>query len=165
MGVKGGDVFKAVLCLAAVSSSLLLGGCAAYKLQGTVIEGKQSQIMVVNQSDPRLAQRGLGGVAITVTQSPKSLGRKVVGRGQSDGRGHFSIPISTFGAGFLEYQMGILARRSAHRPAVRDMLLPGSDKRLLIEMAPGHNQLSGQDGDFMNLEKTLKASEPFLNVK
>lgn len=150
-----------IVFVALLFSAICLSGCSSYKLQGTVIEGAQSHILVVDQSDSRLQQRGLGGVHITITQSPMSLGRKQVGEGLSNGRGQFSIPISSFGAGFLEYQMGIVARRKAHVPAQKTMQLPGSDKRLLIILSQGANQINNRHTD--TLRNALEESQPYLH--
>lgn len=144
---------------------LAAGGCASYKLRGTVIEAKESRILVVNADDPRLNQRGLGGVSIKVTQDPESLGRKKVGEGESDGQGRFAISISSFGAGFLEYPMAILARRQGHTPAIVHMQLPGSGRRLLIELAPGQDSATGVGDGSDLLNNTLKESQPYLNEK
>ncbi|GAB4385372.1 MAG: hypothetical protein Kow0022_11000 [Phycisphaerales bacterium] len=58
-----------------VALFILLSGCGGMmKVQGKVIPGAISYVGVVDQTDPRLAQLGIGGVAIRIDATPVAGG-------------------------------------------------------------------------------------------
>lgn len=130
--------WAAVLALVMLSQ---LWGCVAYQLRGKVIDGTTSSIMVVDQDDPRLKEPGIGAAQVSLTLDPKKLSRKLAGTTATQDDGTFELPVSEPGAGMLEYEALVIARFPKMAPAVRFMSLPGSDKRLLITLAPGEDRL------------------------
>jgi hypothetical protein len=114
-----------------------LAGCEAYTLRGTVLRGATPGVIVVDRDDSRLAQPGLVGAVVELTTEPSSLGAKHAGAEVTDGHGQFAIPVDEFGAGFLEYDFGVLARMQGYSDTWQEMRLPSSGKRLLIIMTPG----------------------------
>ncbi len=118
---------------------VLLAGCSAYELQGTVIEGAAPMIVVVKADDPRLKQPGVDAVAIDVVLRPHEVKPKAFGPTLTDKQGHFSLAIPEMGAGFLEIQSLISARKSGFQSAWNYLQLPGADQRLLIIIAHGQD--------------------------
>jgi hypothetical protein len=53
--------------------------------------------------------------------------------------GRFELPISESGAGFLEYDAGIVVQREGFMHIEHTLKLPGSGKRILIIMKPGND--------------------------
>jgi len=142
---------------------LLLPACAAgYEMRGRVIEGSISTIVVVNKNDPRLGEQafGLGGAAIDATLDPQRLNRQHLPRGVSQLNGEFAIPVSAAGAGFLEYDVEVLAQLPGHAPAIGSFRLPGGSKRVLVILAPGAGEAKSRQ-DRM-LEQTLEMGEPYM---
>lgn len=117
--------------------SLLAAGCSSYQLSGTVIEGAQSAILVVNKNDKRLDLPGINSASLMFTIDPDSLNSKTLPIDISDGGGKFATPVGEPGAGFLEYDLLILCRAAGYASASRKMKLPGGNKRLLIVLSPG----------------------------
>lgn len=129
---------------------LALTGCQSYQLQGTVLPGNQSVVLVVAKDDPRLNQRGLDGATLQMTIDPQSLSATMLPMDMTDPDGRFSIPVSQTGAGFLEYQLEVLCRAEGHAPAVRTLPLPAANKRLLIIMAAGADHYKGPSRDIVD---------------
>ncbi len=128
------------VCMGLVGAAMAvaLGGCGAYKLQGRVVKGDTTYVAIVDGDDPRLDEgAGLSGAEIRVQANPLRLNRKDIGRGVSDGQGAFAIELDEFGAGFLEIDAGVSARRKGYEAAEHFFDLPGSGKRVLIVMSPG----------------------------
>lgn len=119
----------------------VLGGCS-YALQGRVIRGDASYVEVVDSGDPRLSEpkAGMSGVSIHLQGDPSNIRRKTLGRTASGGNGGFSVPVDEFGAGMLDYDVGVFARRKGCEPAEGYFRLPGSGKRVLVVMAPGDDR-------------------------
>lgn len=137
-----------------------VGGCAAYQLRGTVIEGPASTIKVVKPDDARLAEPGLGRTLIAVTVDPRGLDRQHLRPEVADGAGRFAVEIEHFAAGFLNYDVRVVARLRGHNSAVHTLRLPGRDKRLLIILAHGPDTYRPQDDNL--LEETLEMGERYL---
>jgi len=115
-----------------------LGACS-YSLQGRAVHGDYSAVELVDASDPRLndPKSAVPGVSVHVQADPTKLNRKTLGRVVSGRSGEFSMPVDEFGAGMLEYNIGVFARKKGYEPAEGFFGLPGSGKRLLITLAPG----------------------------
>lgn len=139
--------------LAALTAILLLAttlltGCGGYALQGRVIRGDISAVYLVGKNDPRLTEPGIGlmGAEIHLQQDPGKLNRETLGRTSSDGDGAFSIEVDRVGAGFLDYTVGIFARRKGYEPAMSGGIgLPGPGKRVLIIMTQGTDRDLGEE--------------------
>ena len=126
---------------ACVATAAGLCGCSPYIVQGKVIEGDVSYIAVVDASDARLQGRGLSGASVEIWTDPEKLNRRRVATNVSDSDGSFSLPFGETGAGVLDYEVSVLARREGYSGAEIITPLPSSSKRLLIMMKPGASRL------------------------
>ena len=137
---------RAVLMAACM---VLLGigmtGCGGYAMRGRVVSGDVSYVAVVDPGDPRLDGKGLAGVSLHVQSDPGRLNRKTVGRGVSGADGEINVPIDLIGAGMLEYEAGVFARRKGREPANGFFELPSSKKRILIVMSTGEDRDLGEE--------------------
>lgn len=127
------------LFLLACLSTLTLGACSAHQVRGVVVVGQQSSVQLVHKSDPRLEGEPVAGANISAIIDPQSLDRSRLPAVLSDPLGAFAIPVDEFGAGWLDYELGILARRDSFAPAEGFVKLPGGDTRVLIVLAPGRD--------------------------
>jgi hypothetical protein len=127
---------------AALLSLSVLSGCQ-YSIRGIVMAGKTADILVVDSDDPRLKEIGLDRVRIEGILDPVSMRPKKLRSSASDDLGRFNLPIDASGAGFLEYEIHLLFRRTGFRPSQTIMALPSKDKRLIIIMAQGHDVYRG----------------------
>lgn len=124
-----------LLCALAAA---LASGCETYQLRGRVATGDATYITLVDADDPRL-QTGdaIAGVVLRLQTDPGKLNRAFVGQGVTNGQGEFEIPVDEVGAGFLEYDVGIDARRPGFESAESFFRLPPSGKRVLVVLRPG----------------------------
>ncbi|MHB1155305.1 MAG: hypothetical protein ACYC26_00555 [Phycisphaerales bacterium] len=148
-----------VRCRAACGLAMLLlvlfaGGCQSYALRGRVVEGTRSQVLLVDADDPRLtgpgAPAGIDGAGISFMLDPEKAGHKSLGGTICDADGSFRYPVDEIGAGLLEYGLGVTARAPGKSPAQDSMPMPPGDKRLLIMLAPGRDNLPRESGNPMN---------------
>jgi hypothetical protein len=116
----------------------LLGACSSHKVRGVVVVGDTSYVTLVPKDDPRL-EEGVPVVGATVSGvvDPSELNSTRTGAVLTDVVGAFALSIENFGAGLLEYELGVTARRAGYAPARGFFPLPGNDRRLLITLAPG----------------------------
>ncbi len=129
------------LCSSLIALSLVaMAGCESYALRGTVISGNESMVTLVSDDDPRLDLQGMSGVTLDFRLDPQSLGSKSLGQSVTQPDGAFKMPIDVFGAGTLEYQLGVLARSPGYNSAQGVVKMPGGHERLLIILAKGHDQ-------------------------
>ncbi len=122
---------------------VLLVGCSPYRLRGTVVEGPVSRVEVVGKGDPRL--RGerfppVVGAAVAVVIDPERLSAKPKGATTSDTAGHFALQVDEFGAGSLQYDVGVTAGKAGYETARDTFSLPGRDRRVLIMLKPGSDR-------------------------
>ena len=151
----------AITLIAALPILLALAACSPYQMQGTVIEGAVSTIRVVDKDDPRLTQGyGMPMASIEVTLDPDRLSRKALQRALTEVDGTFAVPVDEPGAGYLEYPMRVIVRRSGYNTATQDMLMPGTNQRLLITLVNGEDQYKPEPPDLM--DETLKMGEPYM---
>ncbi|TVQ31238.1 MAG: hypothetical protein EA376_10225 [Phycisphaeraceae bacterium] len=115
---------------------LYLTGCG-YTMRGKVVEGDVTYVAIVDTDDPRLEGRGVGGVNIMLETDPDRINREQVGRTVSQQDGSFSMDIDAFGAGLLQYDVGITAHRRGFETAQNIFRLPSSGRRILIMISPG----------------------------
>lgn len=135
----------------AASAVVLLGlafaaasvGCGGYAVKGRVVTGSfDGLVTLVDEDDPRLRGEGVGNARITIVRDPGRLNARRVATGVSESDGDFSIPLSEFGAGWLDEEWRVEAVRSRLGLAegmVR-MPRPGSGQVILIQLreaAPG----------------------------
>jgi len=126
----------------ALSGVLALGavpfGCAAYTFEGRVVRGEVSYATIVSADDPQLSEgQGLSGVRVRVVTDPDRLNREEVGSGVSGPDGSFSFELDAFGAGFLEYDVGVDATRAGYAGVEEFFRMPKRGERVLIVLAPG----------------------------
>lgn len=122
-----------------------MGACESYILRGRVIEGRAAEVVVVESGDSRLETPGIEGAQLTVQVDPRRASRKTIAKRLSTEKGDFAIPIEEFGAGLLEYEMGLTARKPGFQRAEGYFKLPGQGKRVLIVLTPGRD--IGEDDD------------------
>lgn len=134
---------RASKCLLVVlSAAAAVGGwgCSSYSFVGRVIEGDVSYATIVADDDPQLTQgRGLGGVRVRVMTDPDRLNRKEVGSGVSAPDGSFRFTLDAFGAGFLEYDIGVDATRPGYAGIDEFFRLPSKGEAVLIVLTPGRD--------------------------
>jgi hypothetical protein len=132
-------------------ASLVLPACSGggYELQGRVIRGDYSAVIVVNADDERLSRvdDGMPGVSIHVQQDPGALNRRTLARSSSGSDGSFAIPIDLLGAGSFHYDIGVFARRKGYDPASGFFRLPPKSRRVLIVMNPGRDRDLGEEAE------------------
>lgn len=132
--------------LLAVALALPLAGCSGYTLTGRVVEGDASWVAVVSPDDPALTDaRGVGGVRLHLQLDPGRLSRETLAETTSAPDGSFTLEVDRFGAGLLEYDVGLFARRAGYAPT--DGLafrLPPDSKALLVMMSPGADRDTGE---------------------
>lgn len=138
---------------------LSCAGCTYY-LQGVVVEGSRPGVMIVDAADPRLfdAEAPRVSAMLDVTLDPAGMSQKELGEFQTDYNGAFQIPIRSFGAGVLEYEVELVARHRGYGPVVEIFPLPRSNQRLLVVMSAGRDTLSGKRDWF---KETIEAGRRF----
>ncbi len=136
-------------------AAALLPACGAHKMEGYVIRGPASQVIVTDRSDARIKQQPLAGASVQVTIDPQSLGRRTLPIVQSGPDGSFAVPIDEVGAGLLDYPVLIVVRKTNHDTAATEIYLPSGFKCILAVLKPG------KDG-YRPLDDPLRESEPFL---
>jgi hypothetical protein len=141
------------LILLACFTPLFGAGCGAYALRGKVIEGAYHGIYVVEANDKRLNGPPVGGATVSATLDPSSLGRKPVGDTLTGEDGGFTLPIGEFGAGTLEYEVGVEARAAGHAGVEKSFRLPGGGSRLLIVMPRGVDRTKKPANPLDDLQK------------
>lgn len=132
-----GSNLRQVCAIVLLMTCVLATGCSPYRLSGTVIEGAQSAVLVVDKNDKRLELPGINSASLMFTIDPDSLNAKTLPIDISDGGGKFATPVGEPGAGFLEYEVMVLCRAAGYSSASRKLALPGGNKRLLIVLSPG----------------------------
>lgn len=137
----------ALCCLFAV------GGCGGYHLRGTVVAGETNGVYVVDANDSRLKTMGIEQAAIELTLDPSTLNPIEAGSTTAGQGGRFDIAIDQMGAGFLEYELGVLCRKQGFSTVWETLALPGGGKRLLIVMVPGRDKYRPKEDI---LDETLK---------
>ena len=118
-----------------ISILMWASGCG-FRLRGLVIEGATPGVFVVDKTDSRLVEAGLATAVVNLTIDPGHINAKHLGSYQSDLNGRFDIPIDELGAGFLEYDIGLVCRLVGYHPIRHHVRMPGSSKRLLIILIP-----------------------------
>lgn len=149
------------LCLCMISLIALVG-CSSYTIDGRVIRGPIPTIERVSSSDARLTETNAtgAGASISAVLEPETPTERVdLGSHLADDQGYFSIPVDALGAGLLEYEIQVLARRKGNQHAVRTLAMPGPGERLLITLPLGEDNYKAP-GRF--LDRALREAEPYL---
>jgi len=149
-------------CLMLLLLSLLATGCSSYQLQGTVVQGPQSMVLVVSKDDPRLDIPGVSGASVAFTIDPRSLNANMLPPEMTDQQGRFVVDVPHLGAGMLEYELEVLCRAPGFVAAARNMKLPSASKRLLIVMSPGTDTYRQQNdilGETLEMGRQLSPGQ------
>lgn len=125
------------IAAAAVAATAALTACGPHTLQGRVIEGDASYVVVVDRHDERLQNPGIEGVLLRTEIDPGRINRRTLEAQSSDSKGDFALPIDEFGAGLIELDLSVLARRRGYKSAEGVFRVPSESKRVLIVLAPG----------------------------
>jgi hypothetical protein len=81
-------------------------------MYGRVVAGDSSYITIVDQDDFRLHEdNGISGVLLKLQLDPGRINRREIAQETSGESGDFALPVDEFGAGLLEQECGVLARR------------------------------------------------------
>jgi hypothetical protein len=148
------------VALALISATLV--GCGSYAIQGRVVRGSVASIEVVSKDDPRLNDDNpTGGGAVVEgifePETPTEMQRlrPVV----TNGQGFFALPVDAAGAGFLEYEATLIARREGHQGVMQTIDLPQSSRRVLITLPLGQDTLRVPE---RYLDEALRDARPYL---
>jgi len=141
-----------LIALAVIS---LFSASCTYTLHGRVIEGDSSYVAIVDKTDPRLNERGIEGVRLHLQMDPGKLSRETLTRDVSSLDGAFALPVKEFGAGIMEYDVGVFARRAGFSPAEGSFRLPPGNKRVIIVLTRGQDYDQGEslEEDWHELRK------------
>lgn len=136
-----------------VAGAVALGGCS-YAVEGRVVRGEVSMVEVVDAGDARLSDPSiaLSGVGVHVQADPTSLRRKTLGRAVSSRDGGFRVPVDEFGAGVMEFDLGVFARKKGYEPAEGFLRKPGGGRRVLVTLTPGQDRATGEQPDSLRDE-------------
>lgn len=135
--------------------AFLLASCGPYQMKGRVVEGDISFIAIVDADDVRFQNQPVEGVLLRARVDPGRVSGKTVAQETSDADGNFSLPVDEFGAGVVDMDVEVLARRSGYKSAESVFNLPRDGKRVLIMMAPGRDP-PGWGYDRETVEDTLR---------
>ena len=125
-------------CVLLCALSVLLVGCGGYTLQGRVIRGDFSEVRLVPSDSALLDGQGVGRVQVVLDRDPDSLGRERVAEFRTNTDGTFSVPISAFGAGWMDEAWLLETMRPGYSNTKARIRLPdGDSEQLLIILAPG----------------------------
>ncbi len=94
-----------------------------------------------------------------MTVDPDSHKPDYMAPARTDGHGHFDIPITEFGAGFLTYDLQVVGRAVEHQPAIESIKMPSSFKRLVIMLPSGKDTYKPQRDildETMQMQKDLE---------
>lgn len=119
----------------------MLPACGPHTIHGRVVQGDTSYVMVVDKDDYRLdeADTGVAGVLLRLQLEPGRINRRTVAEQSSGSDGWFELPVDEFGAGLMELEGGLLARRKGFKSAEGAFMLPGGSKRVLVVLEPGRD--------------------------
>ncbi len=121
---------KWLIAAAIFGAGLVLTGCAPAAMQGRVIQGDISYVMIVSSSDERLTSSGIGLTQIDV-QGSESRGREAhAGSAITGIDGAFKIDISN--TDLLDEKLTVIARCDGYIPARAAVYLPSDDQRVLV---------------------------------
>lgn len=148
--------------LALLLFTVMLAGCSSYAIQGRVVRGSTASIQIVDKNDRRLTEdnpTGGGAVVKGILEPNTPSEMQSLGQVVTDGQGNFAIPVDAPGAGFLEYEATLIARREGHRGAMTTIDLPRSRQRVLITLPLGPDTLRVPKGF---LDEALEDAKPYL---
>ena len=124
-----------------VSAAAGLTGCSSYVIQGKVVAGPVSFMTFVAQDDIRLDEAGMSDVRVTLRRDPDRLSTHVAASVTTGGDGKFSLSVNELGAGWMEEQWLLVARKPRFQNAMwkQRLTMKHGKMRLLVTMAPGYS--------------------------
>ena len=124
-----------------VSTAAGLTGCSSYVIQGKVVVGPVSSMTFVSPDDTRLGEAGMSDVRVTLRRDPDRLSTRVVASVTTDGDGKFSLDVNELGAGWMEEQWLLAARKPRFENAMwkQRLTMKHGKMRLLVTMTPGYS--------------------------
>ncbi len=125
-----------------VSMAAGMTGCGSYVIQGKVVAGPISHMAFVAQDDMRLGEAGMDQVRVTLRRDPDRLSTRVVAYVTTGSDGKFSLVVNELGAGWMEEQWLLLARKGGFQNATRNqpLTMKHREMRLLVTMTPGYSE-------------------------
>jgi hypothetical protein len=117
-----------VLCLFSVGC-----GASASMVNGRVIKGDLSFILVVDASDPRLKEPGLAGANVAMSNTSASGGASIA-RVTSDSVGNVALPVRDTAALFRPAVF--TAELEGYQRTTSEMSIPPTNKRVLVILKP-----------------------------
>jgi len=129
------------------SAAAGLTGCSSYVIQGKVVAGPFSSMTFVSPDDSRLGEAGLSDVRVTLRRDPDRLSTRVVAHVITDGDGKFSLLVDELGAGWMEEQWLLVARKPRFQNATwkQRLTMKHGKMRLLVTMTPGYSDPDPQE--------------------
>lgn len=115
-------------------------GCA-YRLEGRVVDGFGGA-SVVREGDDEARKSGIPGVTIELVRDAETMKRAVAARATSDSSGRFELEIDGFGAGWMQEEWLLRARRNGFETVEQQVDLPGDPKGrvMVLGMARGKSR-------------------------
>ena len=100
-----------------VSTAAGLSGCSSYVLHGKVVAGPISHMAFVGADDNRLGETGIDGVQVTLRRDPGRLSTYLAASAITDLDGNFSLVVYELGAGWMEEEWLVVARKPGFQNA------------------------------------------------
>lgn len=125
-----------------VSTAAGLTGCGSYVIQGKVVAGPVSRMAFVAQDDMLLGEAGMSDVRVTLRRDPDRLSTQVVANVTTGADGKFSLVVDELGAGWMEEQWLLVARKPRFQNAIwkQRLTMQHGKMRLLVTMSPGYSE-------------------------
>ncbi len=122
-----------------------LAGCQNYVIEGKTITGPTPMIAFVDADDPRLDELPVSSAEVLVRRDPDRPGQAESARVFSGNDGTFTVTLDEFGAGWMDEQWEIVARKAGYRSIEHRESLPAADadRVLLIQLTPGQDSDRG----------------------
>lgn len=128
-------------------------GCGSYKLQGRVISGTFPSVNFVEPGDDRLNGAGVPGATVELVRDPQSLSAQSMGQVSTDGQGNFSLPVDSFGAGWLEEEWLLRVRHPRATMVEQLIRLPGNGKMTLVTLTAGRDTFTPREDLMKEMER------------
>ena len=118
---------SALASAAALASALACVAGCSYRLEGRVVEG-HGGASVVRSGDDEARKSGIPGVTVELVRDASTMNRAVASRATSDASGRFELEVDGFGAGWMQEQWLLRARRNGFETVEQEVDLPGDPK-------------------------------------
>lgn len=109
----------------------VLGACESGKINGRVIPGPGSVVMVIDDNDPRVKNEGIAGTNIVVRRSAgEGQNGSIVASGVSEASGEFRLPLSDLDA--ERHELVLTATTPDKRVSKGRIFFPAPGKQVLV---------------------------------